>query len=156
MVEEVPLIQVVLVAPGSEPVITNINSDLEGMQAVVEGLIQVVPIGGDLMIVCNEEGKLNDMPPNFFFPDKKDLIFGTCFFAKEEDGEIVGLDDCEAAAVIKIFPRLQRASGDEDPEEYLKIKIISWDADEEDEEDDADADYNDGEFSIADELDDDE
>lgn len=37
---------------------------LEFMQEVVGGYIEIVPIGSNLYIVCNEEGKLIELPPN--------------------------------------------------------------------------------------------
>lgn len=37
---------------------------LEFMRKVVDGYIEVVPIGSNLYLVCNEGGKLMKLPPN--------------------------------------------------------------------------------------------
>lgn len=37
---------------------------LEFMKGVVDGYIEIVPIGKNLYLVCNEEGKLIGLPPN--------------------------------------------------------------------------------------------
>lgn len=42
---------------------------LERLQGIVEGYIQHVPIGDGLALICNEEGKLREMEPNFVIMD---------------------------------------------------------------------------------------
>ncbi len=61
---------------GKEPQIMFIENTLEAKQKLVGGLIEVVPYE-DVLIICNEEGKLLDMPPNLVF--EYDYIAGNCF-----------------------------------------------------------------------------
>ena len=43
--------------------VTNISDTLENLQNTVEGYIETVTIG-DLVIICNEEGRLMNLPYN--------------------------------------------------------------------------------------------
>lgn len=61
---------------GKEPQIMFIENTLEAKQKLVGGLIEVVPYE-DVLIICNEEGKLLNMPPNLVF--EYDYIAGNCF-----------------------------------------------------------------------------
>lgn len=58
---------------------TIINNTLERLQMIVKGYIEIVdPHVQGIRIICNEEGKLSDLPRNFrmgmTFPD---IIMGT-------------------------------------------------------------------------------
>jgi len=105
-------IRVVVIEPEKPARITEIGRDLESMQAVVGGYIQVIPAyaipGGkalsrELILVLNEEGKLDDLPYNFRIWDGADYIAGTCFVCKEKCDEMVGLSEEEAKLVISFF-----------------------------------------------------
>lgn len=61
---------------GKEPQIMFIENTLEAKQKLVGGLIEVVPYE-DVLIICNEEGKILNMPPNLVF--EYDYIAGNCF-----------------------------------------------------------------------------
>ena len=61
---------------GKEPKIMFIENTLEAKQKLVGGLIEVVPYE-DVLIICNEEGKILNMPPNLVF--EYDYIAGNCF-----------------------------------------------------------------------------
>lgn len=61
---------------GKLPKIKFIDNTLEAKQKLVGGLIEVVPYN-DLLIVCNEEGKINNLPPNVVFD--YDYIAGNFF-----------------------------------------------------------------------------
>ena len=61
---------------GKEPQIMFIDNTLEAKQKLVGGLIEVVPYD-DVLIICNEEGKILNMPPNLVF--EYDYIAGNCF-----------------------------------------------------------------------------
>lgn len=45
-------------------IIENCKTDLASLQAAVGGLIQIVGTRTGLLLVINEEGKLNDLPVN--------------------------------------------------------------------------------------------
>lgn len=50
--------------PGEEPRIIHIPNTLKAFQEFVGGFIETVTIATDAIIICNEEGRLNDMPYN--------------------------------------------------------------------------------------------
>lgn len=74
--EEKEKIRILYKEVGKEPQIMFIENTLEEKQKLVGGLIEVVPYE-DVLIICNEEGKLLNMPPNLVF--EYDYIAGNCF-----------------------------------------------------------------------------
>lgn len=50
--------------PGQDFESIDIPNTLEALQKEVEGYIEVVPIGNDAVIICNEEGRLIGLPYN--------------------------------------------------------------------------------------------
>ena len=86
------MIRVLVFAPNQHPVAKEITGSLQSMQELVDGFVQMVPIGQGLDLVCNEEGKLNGANPNRFVPVLEDMIFGTFFITKcNKDGDLVSL-----------------------------------------------------------------
>ena len=78
--------KILLIEPGKNPVITAIDGSLASMQHVVGGLIQLIypfPDDPDIGLVCNEEGKILDLPPSRTLIDDKfnviDVIAGSFF-----------------------------------------------------------------------------
>lgn len=69
-------INVLIVEPHKEPYMKEIGTELESLQAEVDGLIQVVYPYEDLVgIVCNEEGKINGMELNrAIYGEDNDII----------------------------------------------------------------------------------
>lgn len=58
-------ISVLLVEPNKYPKMIEINDTLEAMQEMVGGDIEeYMPFDDDVAIICNEEGKINGLPPN--------------------------------------------------------------------------------------------
>jgi len=51
-------------ADKAEPYVTNISDSLENFQKFVGGYIEAVTISDDLVIICNEEGRLQGLPYN--------------------------------------------------------------------------------------------
>lgn len=52
--------------------VTNISTSLKNLQNIVEGYIEMVTLfdglgGKKLVLICNEEGKLKNLPFNFIF-----------------------------------------------------------------------------------------
>ena len=95
-------IAVLIVEPGLEPRVTEIGNDLRSMQAVVGGYIEAVPLGGDAVLICNEEGKLDGLPFNRRFGN--DILVGTFFIASSDDlGEFVSLPNSDIEKYTKMF-----------------------------------------------------
>ena len=77
---------VLMVEPGKAPYETQIGNDLRSMQGAVGGYIQAVyPYEEPVVLVCNEEGKLDGLPLNRALHDANgdiyDIIAGTFFIA---------------------------------------------------------------------------
>ena len=61
---------------GKEAIETYVENTLKAKQNLVGGLIEIVPFE-DVLLVCNEEGKLLNLKPNLLFD--YDYIAGNCF-----------------------------------------------------------------------------
>ena len=75
---------VLMIEPGEAPRRLELNHSLGEMQKVVGGLIQILyPFDEPVALVCNEEGKLLDLPLNRAKKKKKgqiyDIVSGTFF-----------------------------------------------------------------------------
>lgn len=57
-------IRVVIKQPGRVPYVTNISDRLGNLQEHVGGYIETVTIDEDIVILCNEEGRLIGLPYN--------------------------------------------------------------------------------------------
>lgn len=81
----------VIVKRPFEPVghIEEVENTLESIQAIVDGHIEVVGLPEGALLVCNEEGKLKMLQPNFYTDG--DVIVGTVAIVGR-DGEEFG--DC--------------------------------------------------------------
>ena len=102
--------QVVVVEPKKKPVVQDIGSDLESMQKIVGGSIQAVyPFDEPVALICNEEGKLLNLPLNRALRDDVgnvyDIISGTFFLcaAPPDSDRFAGLTDQEAKTYIERF-----------------------------------------------------
>lgn len=76
--------KVIVVEPQKKPVVQNIDPGLESMQKIVGGSIEAVyPFADPVALICNEEGKLLDLPLNRALRDGDgevyDIISGTFF-----------------------------------------------------------------------------
>ena len=75
-------LKIVLKKVGKEPEIMNIENTLEAKQELVGGLIQISSVTEEILLVCDEEGKLKNLPPNLLFD--YDYIAGDCFFIGDD------------------------------------------------------------------------
>ena len=102
--------QVVIVEPLKKPVVQDIGSDLESMQQIVGGLIEALyPFDEPVALICNEEGKLLNLPLNRALRDDEgnvyDIISGTFFLcaAPPDSDRFVGLTDQQAKTYLERF-----------------------------------------------------
>lgn len=97
--------KVLVKEPGKPAEVREIENTLEACQGIVEGYIEVVRITRDLLLICNEEGKIRGMKPNVFC--KGDMIVGPAFFCGArlgDDGEeFRGLNEAEIDYLDKRF-----------------------------------------------------
>ena len=75
--------RVLVVEPERRPEVKEINDSLKEMQGIVGGLIQPIYLDDSVALVCNDEGKLMDLPANRGLRDENgqmyDIVFGTFF-----------------------------------------------------------------------------
>lgn len=67
---------------GEKGKIVEIENELEPLQKVVGGSIEVLPLPNDMVLICNEMGKVNNLPLNFVitFGNYVDAIVGNAIF----------------------------------------------------------------------------
>lgn len=75
--------RVLVVEPERRPEVREINDSLKAMQEIVDGLIQPICLEDSVVLVCNDEGKLMDLPANRGLRDERgqiyDIVCGTFF-----------------------------------------------------------------------------
>ena len=72
--------------------VTNISMSLKNLQKTVEGYIETVSVGENAVCICNEEGKILKLQPNFWMGTKyKDLIRGTVVIVGVDADEFVDI-----------------------------------------------------------------
>ena len=87
---------------GKEPRVEVIENELPTLQKLVGGHIEVVRVTPDVLMICNEEGKLKGLPPNF--STGQDVIVGTVVFVAFDGTEdFAGLSDYQVLEVMDLF-----------------------------------------------------
>ena len=86
--------------PGKAPEIREIENDLKPMQELVGGYIETVRLD-DILIVCNEEGKLQGLAPNFYVEAIDDVIAGPAFFCRMDGDEFASIGTNDAKWICK-------------------------------------------------------
>ena len=102
--------QVVVVEPEKKPIVQDVGSDLESMQKIVGGSIQAIyPFDEPVALICNEEGKLLNLPLNRALRDDEgnvyDIISGTFFLcaAPQDSDRFTSLTDQQAKMYMERF-----------------------------------------------------
>lgn len=102
--------QVVVVEPKKKPMVQDISPDLKSMQKIVSGLIEAVyPFDEPVALICNEEGKLLNLPLNRVLRDDVgnvyDIISGTFFVcaAPPDSDRFEGLTDKQVKTYMERF-----------------------------------------------------
>ena len=86
-------IKVVVLEPGKEARIAEIDNSLESMQHFVGGYSEIYPVDEEVCIVCNEEGKINGMELNravrndYILVEMDHMELRKDFRAAEKEGE---------------------------------------------------------------------
>lgn len=111
--------QVVIVEPEKKPVVQNIDSGLASMQQLVGGTIQAVyPFEEPVALICNDEGKLLNLPLNRALRDGNgaiyDIVAGTFFLcaAPADSDHFESLTDEQAQTYLERFAV---------PEQFIKV-----------------------------------
>ena len=102
--------RVIVVEPKKKPMVRDIDAGLESMQKIVGGPIEAVyPFDGPVALICNEEGKLLNLPQNRALRDDVgnvyDIISGTFFVcaAPPDSDRFEGLTDQQVKTYIERF-----------------------------------------------------
>ena len=84
------------------PIAVKIPNSIDAMMEFVDGRIEVVSFADGLVIVCNEEGKMRDLPAHWvaILGVRNDPIAGNFLVCRREKGVFVSInpDDGEIAA----------------------------------------------------------
>lgn len=119
--------KVVVVRPGKEPAVEEIDNTLKSMQQAVGGYIEVLHPFSDerICLVCNEEGKfLSEMKPNRVIVEEDrfkdmnrkrygqkekilDIIFGPFFLCSDDGDEFGQLPHGEIKKALKRFESVE-------------------------------------------------
>ena len=100
---EKPPLRILKVEPGETPYEKEIENDFHRVQDEVGGgLFQIVYLDNNILLCCNEEGKLNGMAPNRWW--ENDIICGPFFLVGENGaGDFVSLTDEQMAECQEMF-----------------------------------------------------
>lgn len=97
------MISALVKRPGEAPRHVNVSNSLQALQKNVGGYIETVTVAEDLVIICNEEGRLLGLPYNC-------TICGVDFVGSilmvGIDGEEFADLPCEWKALKLLFPQL--------------------------------------------------
>lgn len=100
-------IRVAVFRPNEEVTFEDLQNDLESMQKLVGGYIENLRISQDLHLVCNEEGKLQGLPPNRTVASSLGLfntVTGTFFVTRESEGNYIGIQESDEAQLAEWKP----------------------------------------------------
>lgn len=102
--------KVIVVEPQKKPVVQDIDPGLESMQKIVGGSIEAVyPFEEPVALICNDEGKLLNLPLNRALRDDDgtiyDVISGTFFLcaAPPDSDQFEGLTDQQVKTYTERF-----------------------------------------------------
>lgn len=101
----VVLIKVVVKQPYKKAEITEVENSLESFQKIVGGHIEFVPsvFQYPIGIYCNEEGKLEGLPPNIVLPHG-DFAAGTIVVISTDlYGNTIGLTESQAERCAELL-----------------------------------------------------
>ena len=102
--------KIIVVEPQKKPVVRDIDPGLESMQKIVGGSIEAVyPFEEPVALICNDEGKLLNLPLNRALRDDDgtiyDVISGTFFLcaAPPDSDQFEGLTDQQVKTYTERF-----------------------------------------------------
>lgn len=108
-------IKVLIIEPNKIPYEREIENTLESLQKIVGGYIQAIyPFNDHIALICNEEGKLNNLPLNRPLRDENeeiyDIISGTFIIAGLGEDDFTSLSDelLEKYALHFLWPHIYK------------------------------------------------
>lgn len=101
MLKKEKKIKILVVEPKKEPYEKIIDNTLEEKQKIVGGLIEFVELEETVDLICNDEGKMNNLEMNRIITN--DIICGTFIICGQKDGDSISLTDEEIEKYKKYF-----------------------------------------------------
>ena len=89
---------------GEECKVVTIANELKSFQDVVKGYIEVYPLREDILIICNEEGRLQNLELNFPVHCKNgytEYIVGNVVFVSNDGVEFGSLNEEQISFIKK-------------------------------------------------------
>lgn len=111
-------IRVLIVEPNKEPRQARIEHTLKKLQAIVGGLIEYVELEYNVDLICNEEGKLDNLELNRAITN--DIIAGTFIVAGQHYGDTISLSRKQ----IKKYKKRFRLENDKKLQDLKKDNLI--------------------------------
>lgn len=96
-------IKVIKKVVGEEPEVVEIEDTLKSYQSIVGGYIECVRFTKDITIVCNDEGKLIGLEPNFYMMSIDEVICGDVVFVGVIGCDFCSLNDKQIAKILNCF-----------------------------------------------------
>ena len=91
----------VIKKPGEAPYVDHIENELHTLQELVGGYIETVTIATDLILICNEEGRLLNLPFNFDCCGMG--LYGTVLAVSYKGDELASLKASNVPFVLKMM-----------------------------------------------------
>ena len=117
-------LRVLRVEPDNAPEEKVIGADLESLQAEVAGMIECVYLDDGVILVCNEEGKLNGMKMNRRL--ENDIICGPFFLVSDDgEGNFASLNDRQMDLLKERFAQPEQSTGFE-PDAEPRMRFFAF------------------------------
>lgn len=117
------LMRVLYVEPGKYPVVAEVQNELRALQRAVGGLIELVPLDRKVLLICNEEGKLDGLPGNRRL-ENGSIIAGSFLIVGDKGDDFCSLTDKQLERYQKQFMEPQDIS-QEEVEADMGMTLIS-------------------------------
>lgn len=113
-------LKILLKKVGQEPEIKFIDNTLKAKQKLVGGLIEVLAFEDDTLIICNEEGKILNLPPNTLFD--MDYIAGDYFVVGNdfENADFKSLTNKQIQTITPIINNKSIKYSDEQLQDFIE------------------------------------
>lgn len=102
---EMNKIRIIKKAVGEKPLVMEIANELGAYNQIVGGYIECVYLQNNIILVVNEEGKLEGLEDNFYMTSLHDMIVGDVFFVSLKDGDFANLNKNQINIILKWFEK---------------------------------------------------
>lgn len=82
-----------------------VPNELSLFQQLVDGYIETITLRDGLIMIVNEEGKIRDLEPNFYFATIDDDIRGTALFVGADGEEFAEIRPQDLEFLRELFGR---------------------------------------------------